>query len=191
MTLVGMIIIATLAIVAIFFLSVLLIYNKFVRSRLRVEEAWSTIAVQLKRRADLVPNLVETVRGYAAHEQDTLTDVIRARGAVQDARGAIQTAEADSVLTQALSRLFAIVESYPQLKASENFIVLQKDLYDIEEKIAYARQFYNRNVLDFNTQINLFPQSIIAAIFGFKPKDFFESDEIQTNISISFRKSEM
>lgn len=177
--------------VFIFFLSVLLIYNRFIKSRLRVEEAWSTIAVQLKRRADLIPNLVEIVRGYAAHEQDTLTDVIRARSTVQDAHGPIQTAEADNVLTQALGRLFAIVESYPQLKASENFILLQKDLYDIEEKIAYARQFYNRNVLDFNTRINLFPQSVIAAIFGFKPKDFFESEGVQTNISISFKKPEI
>ena len=188
MTLVGIIIIVTLAMVFIFFLSVLLIYNKFIKSRLRVEEAWSTIAVQLKRRADLVPNLVETVKGYAAHEQDTLTDVIHARSMIQDAHGPIQTAEADNILTQALGRLFAIAESYPQLKASENFILLQKDLYDIEEKIAYARQFYNRNVLDFNTQINLFPQSIIAAIFRFEPKVFFESDETQANVGISFRK---
>ncbi|WP_211364272.1 LemA family protein [Propionivibrio limicola] len=166
----------------------ILIYNGFVRSRLRVQEAWSAIDIQLKRRADLVPNLVETVKGYAIHEQDTLAEVTRARSALQDAQGAMQAAEADNFLTQALGRLFAVVEAYPELKASENFISLQKDLYDLEEKIAYARQFYNRNVLDFNTRIRVFPQSIVAAMFGFAPMEFFESGERRGNVNVSFKK---
>ena len=163
------------------------IYNGMVKSRLRVQEAWSAIDVQLKRRADLVPNLVELVKGYAAHEKDTLTEVIRARGSALNARGAHQAAEADNVLTQALGRLFALAEAYPQLKASDNFIALQKDLYDVEDKIAYARQFYNLNVLDFNTRIQIFPQSIIAALSGFKPVEFFESPDAQGRVSIRFK----
>jgi LemA protein len=188
LAIVGWIITFLIVIMIALGLIAILIYNGLVRSRLRTKEAWSAIDVQLKRRADLVPNLVEVVKGYAAHEQDTLTEVIRARGALKDARGAIQAAEADNFLTQALSKLFAVVEAYPQLRASDNFISLQKDIFDIEDKIAYARQFYNRNVLDFNTRIHVFPQSILAVIFGFTPVEFFESKEQLGNVSASFRK---
>lgn len=188
MAVLSVILLAFLAGLAIVAVASWLTYNGMVRSGLRVDEAWSAIDVQLKRRADLVPNLVETVRGYCAHEQGTLTEVIRARGAVQEARGAQQAAAADSVLTQALGRLLAVAEAYPQLQAAENFLALQKDLFDIEEKIAYARQFYNRNVLDFNTRIQLFPQSILAALFRFTPREFFEATDAQTAAPVSFRK---
>lgn len=188
MAVLGAILLAFLAILVILSLASWMTYNAIVRSGLRADEAWSAIDVQLKRRTDLVPNLVETVRGYAAHEQDTLSDVIRARGALQEAHGAHQSADADNILTQALGRLFAVVEAYPQLKAADNFMALQKDLFDIEEKIAYARQFYNRNVLDFNTRIHLFPQSILAAIFGFRPREFFEAQDAQSNPVVSFKK---
>ena len=153
------------------------VYNGFVRARVRTDEAWSAIDVQLRRRSDLIPNLVETVRGFATHEQDTLTEVIRARGALTNAHGPAETAKADGLLTQALGRLLAVSEAYPQLKASENFLALQKDLYDVEEKVAYARQFYNANVRDFNTRISVFPQSVLANLMGLSPREFFETDE--------------
>ncbi len=188
MATVGLIIGILAALLLTLALAGVLIYNGLVRSRLRAREAWSAIDVQLKRRADLVPNLVETVRGYAAHEQETLGAVIRARSALQGAHGANQSAAADNLLTQALGRLFAVVEAYPQLKASDNFIALQKDLYDVEDKIAYARQFYNRNVLDFNTRIQVFPQSVFARMFGFEPAEFFESAEALDKVQVSFRQ---
>lgn len=163
------------------------IYNGFVRARVRTDEAWSAIDVQLKRRNDLVPNLVETVKGFAAHEQDTLTEVIRARGAVSRAQGPAETAKADGMLSQALGRLFAVSEAYPTLRASENFLALQKDLYDVEEKVAYARQFYNANVRDFNTRISVFPQSVLANLMGLAPREFFETDEAaRASAKVSF-----
>lgn len=168
---------------------VMLTYNGFIRARLRTREAWSTIDIQLKRRADLVPNLVETVKGYADHERETLEDVIRARGALQQARGAAEAAAADNMLTQALGRLFALVESYPELRASENFMALQKELSDIEEKIAYARQFYNRNVLDYNTRIHIVPQSLIAGVFQFQPVEFFEAAGLPAEVRVDFGRT--
>jgi len=183
-----MLIIGILIGLVILGLVIVVIYNSLVRSRLRTEEAWSAIDVQIKRRADLVPNLVEIVRGYATHEQETLEEVIRARSSVQSAEGVNQAAAANNILTQALGRLFAVVEAYPQLKASDNFIALQKDIFDIEEKNAYSRQFYNLNVLDFNTKIHLFPRSIVAAIFKFKSKEFFEAKDVPSSINISFKK---
>ena len=163
------------------------VYNGFVRARVRTDEAWSAIDVQLKRRSDLVPNLVETVRGFATHEQDTLTEVIRARGALTGAHGPAETAKADGLLTQALGRLMAVSEAYPQLKASENFLALQKDLYDVEEKVAYARQFYNANVRDFNTRISVFPQSVLANLMRLTPREFFETDEAaRASVAVRF-----
>jgi LemA protein len=153
------------------------IYNGLVRSRVRTREAWSGIDVQLKRRADLVPNLVETVRGYASHERETFENVTRARSMLQQATGPAQAAEANNQLSQALRSLFAVAEAYPQLRASENFMALQNELTDIEEKIAYARQFYNRNVTDFNTRIQVVPNVFIANMFGFQPFEFFEAEE--------------
>ena len=152
-------------------------YNGLVRSRNRVREAWSGIDVQLRRRASLIPNLVETVRGYAEHERETFEEVTRARSAVEQAGGAASAGEANNMLTQALRHLFAVAENYPELKASTNFMELQKELSDIEEKIAFARQFYNQNVLDYNNRIQTFPNAIMARNFGFKEAEFFEADE--------------
>ena len=153
------------------------IYNGLIRSRVRVNEAWSGIDVQLKRRASLIPNLVETVKGYAAHEREVFERVTEARAALQQAGTAKEATEANNMVTQALGRLFAVAEAYPQLRASENFMALQKELADIEEKIAYARQFYNRNVTDFNSRIQVFPNVMIANMFNFQPFEFFEAEE--------------
>ena len=163
------------------------IYNGLVRSRVRCREAWSGIDVQLKRRASLIPNLVETVKGYAAHEKDVLENVTRARAGLEQASGAAQAAQADNVLTQALRSLFAVAENSPQLKANENFLALQQDLSDIEEKIAFARQFYNRNTMDFNTRIEVVPSVFIAHLFNFQPFEFFEAEEAaREDVQVSF-----
>jgi len=153
------------------------IYNGLVRSRVRTREAWSGIDVQLKRRGDLIPNLVETVRGYAAHERQTFENVTRARAMLQQAGTAAEAAQANNFLTQTLRSLFAVAENYPELKANQNFLDLQNELADIEEKIAYARQFYNRNASDYNARIQTFPNAIIAGMFGFQPFEFFEAEE--------------
>jgi LemA protein len=163
------------------------LYNRLVRSRVRTREAWSGIDVQLKRRASLIPNLVETVKGYAIHERGVLEEVTRARSALQEAGGAAEAAGANNMLTQALSRLFAVVENYPQLRASENFMDLQDQLADVEEKIAYARQFYNRNVAEFNTRIISIPDVIIARMLGFQRFEFFEAEEqAREDVQVSF-----
>jgi LemA protein len=171
------ILVVILGIIVLLALMVLGIYNGLIRSRMRTREAWSGIDVQLKRRADLVPNLVETVRGYASHERETFENVTNARAMLQQAGGPAEAAQANNQLTQALRSLFAVAEAYPQLRASENFMALQKELADIEEKIAYARQFYNRNVTDFNTRIQVFPNVMIANMFNFQPFEFFEAEE--------------
>lgn len=160
-------------------------YNQLVRARNQVREAWSGIDVQLGRRASLIPNLVETVRGYAHHERQTFEHVIRARGALQAAGGAHDAAHANEALSYALSRLFAVVESYPQLRASETFRRLQTELSDIEEKIAYARQFYNRTVFDYNTRVHTVPLVVIARTFDFPPAESFEA-EARSGVRVRF-----
>ena len=165
------------AFVVLMALMMLGIYNGLIRSRVRTREAWSGIDVQLKRRADLVPNLVETVKGYASHERETFENVTRARAMLEQAGGPAQAAQADNQLTQALRSLFAVAENYPQLRANENFLALQRELSDIEEKIAYARQFYNRNVTDFNTKVQVFPNVMIAGMLNFERFEFFEAEE--------------
>ena len=168
-------------------LALLGIYNGLIRSRVRTREAWSGIDVQLRRRASLIPNLVETVKGYAAHEKQVLENVTRARAMLEQAGGAAQAAQADNVLTGALRSLFAVAENYPQLRANENFLALQGELSDIEEKIAFSRQFYNRNVLDFNTRIQVFPSVVIANTFNFERFDFFEAEETaREEVQVSF-----
>ncbi len=152
-------------------------YNALVRARVRTREAWSGIDVQLKRRANLIPNLVETVRGYAGHERETFENVTRARAMLQQAGTAADAAQANNFLTQTLRSLFAVSESYPDLKANQNFIELQRELSDIEEKIAFARQFYNSNVRSYNTRIQTFPDVLIANRFGFLRFEFFEAEE--------------
>jgi LemA protein len=181
---------ATLGIVLVVVVVVLVwvigVYNKLVRGRNRVREAWSGIDVQLRRRASLVPNLVETVRGYAAHERATFDEVTRARGALQQASGAGAAAGANTALTQALAHLFAVAEAYPQLKASESFTALQRDLGDAEDKVAFARQFYNRNVLDFNTRVESFPGNLVASTLGFLPAEYFETgDEGRAEVTLN------
>ncbi len=162
-------------------------YNGLVQGRLRVREAWSGIDIQLKRRSSLIPNLVETVRGYASHERETLENVTRARAQLDNAGTAPQAAQANNMLTQALRSLFAVAEAYPDLKANQNFLELQRELTDTEEKIAYARQFYNRNVLSYNTSIATVPTVFIAGAFGFKGEEFFEADETErADVQVSF-----
>ncbi len=184
------VLIVLLAVVIIAALAMLGMYNGLVRARVRAREAWSGIDVQLKRRMSLIPNLVETVKGYAAHEKEVLENVTRARAMLEQAGGAAQAAQADNVLTGALRSLFAVSENYPQLRANENFLELQQELSDIEEKIAFARQFYNRNVMDFNTRIQVFPSVIIANMFNFERFDFFEAEETaREDLQVSFTQS--
>ena len=184
------ILLVLLGVVVLAGLALLGIYNGLVRSRVRAREAWSGIDVQLKRRASLIPNLVETVKGYAAHEKQVLENVTRARAMLEQAGGAAQAAQADNVLTGALRSLFAVSENYPQLRANENFLALQQELSDAEEKIAFARQFYNRNVMQFNTRIQVFPSVIIANMFNFERFDFFEAEETaREDVQVSFTPS--
>jgi LemA protein len=152
-------------------------YNVLIRGRNQVREAWSGIDVQLRRRASLIPNIVETVRGYAQHERQTLDDVTRARGALQKAGTAAESGAANQMLGLALGRLLAVAESYPELRANESFRHLQEELSDTEEKISFARQFYNRAALDYNNRIDVFPTLVVARLFDFKPVEFFEADE--------------
>jgi LemA protein len=162
-------------------------YNGLVRARLRVKEAWSGIDVQLKRRASLVPNLVETVKGYATHEREVFENVTRARSMLQQAGSPGEAAQANNMLTQTLRSLFAVAEAYPDLKANQNFLELQRELSDIEEKIAYSRQFYNSNVLGYNEKTATFPTVIFANMFNFEPAEFFEAEEEdRQDVQVSF-----
>lgn len=159
---------------------VIAIYNSLVTLRVRVEEAWSDITVQLKRRADLIPNLVETVKGYASHEREVFENVTEARSAVVNAtsQGPEATAKAENMFEGALKSLFAVAEAYPDLKANQNFLQLQQELVDTEDKIQASRRFYNGGVRDLNTKIETFPSNIIAGIFNFVKKEFFEVEDM-------------
>jgi LemA protein len=150
------------------------VYNGLVSMRQRVNQAYADIDVQLRQRHDLVPNLVETVKGYAAHERGTLDEVIKARGAAVSAQGPAQQAAAENVLTGALRQLLAVSEAYPDLKANANFQQLQNELGDLENKIAASRRFFNNSVQEYNTGIQRFPAALFATSFGFAPKDFFD-----------------
>ncbi|MDE3164934.1 MAG: LemA family protein [Acidobacteriota bacterium] len=163
------------------------LYNLLVLSRNRTREAWSGVEVQLKRRSSLIPNLVETVRGYATHEHAVFSEVAQARGAMAQAAGPAAVAAADQGLSAALGRLMAVAENYPQLQAAGNFTQLQSELSDTEEKIAYARQFYNRNALDYNTRIQTFPGNQFAAWFGFEAADYYRAEEAaQADVKVQF-----
>lgn len=153
------------------------VYNGLASLKVKVKEAWSGIDVQLKRRTDLIPNLIETVKGYASHEKEVFENVTKARSALMGATNPSQAQEANGMLTSALKSLFAIAEAYPQLRASENFTNLQNELSDTESKIAYSRQFYNSIVRDFNSKIVTVPSNMIASMFGFKQESFFEAEE--------------
>ncbi len=174
-------------VIVLLLLVVLGMYNGMVRARLRVREAWSGIDVQLKRRSSLIPNLVETVKGYAAHESSVFEAVTRARAQLDTASGAKEAAQASNALTQTLRSLFAVAENYPNLKADQTFLQLQSQLSDIEEKIAFARQFYNSNVLAYNTRIATFPSVMMAGMFNFQPAEFFEAEEeARADVKVSF-----
>jgi LemA protein len=163
-----------LGIVVLLALIVAGIYNGLVQKRVRTQESWSQIDVQLKRRYDLIPNLVETVKGYAAHERGTLEAVIQARNGAMAAQGVAAKAEAENMLTGALRQLFAVAEAYPNLKANENFAQLQEELTGTENRISFARQHYNDTVAIYNTARQVFPSNIIAGMFNFAPAEFFE-----------------
>ncbi len=162
-------------------------YNGFVVLKTRIQEALSGIDVQLKRRADLIPNLVETVKGYAKHEKGVFAEVTKARSALMKADTLQDKAKANDMLSGALKSLFAVAEAYPELKASENFQDLQRQLEDTEDKVAYSRQFYNANVLDFNTKVQVFPSNMIANMFSFRAFEFFAAtEEERKKIEVKF-----
>ncbi len=166
-----------IAIVVLLVIYLVAAYNGFVVLKTRIQEALSGIDVQLKRRADLIPNLVETVKGYAKHEKSVFENVTKARSALMSAGSIEEKAQANNMLTSALKSLFAVAEAYPELKASDNFRDLQRQLEDTEDKIAYSRQFYNSNVLEYNTKTQTFPSNMIANVFGFKQEQFFAATE--------------
>lgn len=168
-----------IGIVAVLVIFVVATYNALVALRVRVDEAWSDITVQLKRRLDLIPNLVETVKGYAKQEQTVFTAVTEARANALNAKGVKETAEAENMFEGALKSLFAVAEAYPDLKSSQNFIQLQEELVDTEDKIQASRRFYNGGVRDLNTKIQTFPVNVVAGIFTFKSREFFELEETE------------
>ncbi len=170
--------------VGLFFISV---YNNLSKFKVRIDEAWSQIDVQLKRRVDLIPNLVETVKGYASHEKEVFENVTKARSALMGATTAKEAGDADNMLTGALKTLFAVAEAYPELKAQDGFVNLQKELSDTEDKIAYSRQFYNSVVRDYNEALVVFPSNLVAGMFGFMRKEFFEvADSDKEPVKVDF-----
>jgi LemA protein len=174
-------------IVVVLALYVWSLYNGLVTLKMHIDEAWSQIDVQLKRRADLIPNLVETVKGYAKHEKSIMTAVTDAHKAMLGAQGMDAKAKANDALSGALGKLIAISENYPQLKANDGFIQLQNELSDTEDKVAYSRQYYNSSVMEFNTKIKLFPNSLMATQLGFTDKEFFgASDADRAPVKVNF-----
>lgn len=171
---IGIIIGAIVLILVIWFFAT---YNKLISLRNKKDDQWSQIEVQLKRRADLIPNVVETVKGYAKHEKGTFEEVIKARNTYVSAKTPEEEMKASGAVTEALSKLFALSENYPDLKANQNFLSLQNDLKDTEDKISYARQFYNDSVLTYNNKVEMVPSNIVANMTGFKKASFFETDE--------------
>ena len=180
-------IILIIAVVIIVIFYVISVYNSLVSLKNQVEDQASQIDVELKRRFDLIPNLVETVKGYAKHEKETLQGVIEARNSYVSADNLGEQLKADGELSNAIGKLFALAESYPDLKANENFNNLQNELSEIEQKIVYARQFYNDAVLKLNNKIEMFPSNIVAGMFNFSKKEFFEaSKEERENVKVKF-----
>lgn len=173
--------IVVLGVIALIVVVLIALYNGLVTLNVRIKEAWSDINVQMKRRYDLIPNLVNSVKGYATHEKDVFTKVTEARSNAMNAQGVKETAAAENQFQGALKSLFAVAEGYPELKANENFLQLQGELVDTEDKIQAARRFYNSSVRDFNTKRTTFPGNVVAGMFGFKEdKEFFELDEAET-----------
>jgi LemA protein len=174
MTIAIIVIVVALVLLALFFVS---LYNRLVRQRNRAENAWAQVDVQLTRRHDLIPNLVETVKGYASHERETFEEVTRARAAAQAAQGPEDKGQAENFLTQALGKLIAVSEAYPQLRATENFQQLQEQLADTENQIQNARRLYNESVMQYDNALQTVPTSIIAGWFGFQGREYFELDD--------------
>lgn len=176
-----------IVVLVLIILSIISTYNELVRLRNKVKDQWSQIDVQLKRRCDLIPNLVETVKGYAKHEKGTLEAVIKARNTFLSAKTPEDEMKASKEVSTALTKLFALAEAYPDLKANENFTSLQSTLSETEDKISYARQFYNDNVMNYKNKIEMFPSNIVAGIFNFKPEPFFEAtEEERKNVEVKF-----
>jgi LemA protein len=175
------------AIAGIGVLYVIITYNRLVSLKNQVKNAWQQIDVQLRRRYDLIPNLVETVKGYAKHEKEVFEKVTEARARAINAQTVKEQSEAENVLVSTLKTLFAVAENYPELKASENFMMLQEELASTENKIAYARQYYNDSVMRYNTAIQVFPANLIASVFKFTPEEYFEAEEISREpVSVKF-----
>ena len=166
-----------IGLVALLLIGGILVYNRLVGLHNRVDNGWSQIDVQLRRRYDLIPNLVETVRGYASHERELFEDVTEARTRAIDANAVPDQAQAENQITRGLRQLFAVAENYPELKANENFLALQEELTGTESKIAYARQFYNDQVMRLNTLIGSFPSNLVARTFGFRDREFFDIED--------------
>ena len=162
---------------AVVLLAGIYLFNRLVALRTRVENGWSQIDVQLRRRHDLIPNLVETVKGYASHEREVFEHVTEARAGAMAAEGVDQQVQAENAITGGLRQLFAVAENYPELKANQNFLALQEELTGTESKIAYARQFYNDQVMKLNTLVGSFPSNLVAKTFGFTTRDFFDIDD--------------
>ena len=176
-----------LIIVVLLVVYVIGVYNNLVSLKNQVDDQYSQIDVELKRRFDLVPNLVETVKGYTKHEKETFKEVVEARNTYANANGMGEQLKADGELTKAISKLFALAESYPELKANENFIQLQNELSEIEQKIVYARGFYNDSVLKLNNKVQMFPSNLVASIFGFKKREYFEANNSEReNVKVKF-----
>ncbi len=169
--------IAVVAILLVLLLLVVAMYNRLVRLRNRSENTWAQVDVQLRRRYDLIPNLVKAVKNYASHERETFEEVTKARAAAQQAQGVEQQAQAENVLTAALGRLFAVAEAYPQLRATENFQQLQAQLADVEQNIVVSRQVYNDTVLTYDNALETVPTNIIAGLFNFSPRAYFETED--------------
>lgn len=185
MDMTGWIILGVVVLVAFFAVGV---YNGLIQLKNKVDEAWADIETQLKRRYDLIPNIVETVKGYAGHEKSTLENVTKARNMAMNAGTLADKAQAENALSGTLKSLFALAENYPELKANQNFLDLQQTLKDIEEHLQLSRRYYNATVRDFNTKVELFPNNIFAGIFNFKRRDFFQvdSEEERKNVKVSF-----
>jgi LemA protein len=172
-------VVVVIVVVVLLLLFVLVgMFNRLVRLRNRCENAWAQVDVQLRKRYDLIPNLVETVKGYAAHEQQTFEEVTRARTAAQQAQGVAQQAQAENMLTAAIGRLFAVAEAYPQLRATENFQQLQAQLSEVEQQIAVARQVYNDTVLTYDNALETVPTNVIAGMFNFRPREYFQTEDV-------------
>ncbi len=176
-----------MGVIGILILIAVFMYNRLITLRNSVKNAWSGIETQLQRRYDLIPNLVETVKGYMAHEREVLESVTKARTAFLNADSVKETAQAENMMAGALKTLFAVSENYPELKASQNFLMLQEELAGTENKVSYARQRYNNSVMDYNTAIQKFPANLFAGMFGFKETDFFEVENVEARQAVKVK----